>query len=96
MTDILYCYCYTITIVPGGTAWFIIRHLGRGPGYVRDPLIIQIMSPINEFQLHRTPIDMCSMRSMGCAYYRWQLVFANIINDNELVGTCFDEDVCDT
>jgi len=25
---------------------------------------------------------MCSMRSMRCAYYRWQLVFANIINKN--------------
>jgi len=24
----------TITVVPDGTAWFSVRHLGRGPEYI--------------------------------------------------------------
>jgi len=37
MTDIPYCYCYTVTVVPGGMSWFSARSLGRAPGYIRDP-----------------------------------------------------------
>jgi len=37
MIDIPHCYCFTVTVIPGGTAWFGARHLGRGPGYVQDP-----------------------------------------------------------
>jgi len=29
-------------------------------------------------------IDTCSRRSMGCVYWMWQLVFADIVNNNKL------------
>ena len=52
MTDIPSVYCFTVftvsiitvTVVSGDTAWFSVRRLGRGPGYVRDPLKVWIMS----------------------------------------------------
>ena len=37
-----------------------------------------------------TLIDMCSRRSMGRVYYGWQLVFADIINNNELFIVYYD------
>ena len=31
---------------------------------------------------------MCGRRSMGCVYYMWQLVFADIINNDKLLTYC--------
>jgi len=39
-----------VTWLPCDRAWFSVRSLGRGFGYVRDPLKTQIMSPTNQFQ----------------------------------------------
>jgi len=49
MTDIPYYYCYTVTVVPDGTAWSSTRSLGRGPEYVRDPPKEWTMSPTDQF-----------------------------------------------
>jgi len=50
MTYIPYFYCYTVTVVPGGTSWFSAKSLGRASGYVLDPPKSWIMSPIDQFQ----------------------------------------------
>jgi len=39
-----------VTVVPGGTTCFSIRHQGRGPGYVWDPPKVWTMSPTDQFQ----------------------------------------------
>ena len=39
-----YCYCYWL---PSGSAWFSARHLGRGPGYVRDPPKVWTIRDVN-------------------------------------------------
>ena len=52
------CYCeyyFTVSTVyyywlPGGRVCFSARHLGRGPGYVRNPHKALTMSPTNQFQ----------------------------------------------
>jgi len=49
MTDIPYCYYFTVTVVPGGTAWFSTRHLDRGLGHVRDLSKAWIMTPSISF-----------------------------------------------
>jgi len=43
----------------------------------------QYLQPIS-FNKHKTLIDMCNSHSMGCVYCMWQLVFADIINNNKL------------
>ena len=45
----VYCYCYCYWL-PSGRAWFSARHLGRGPGYVRDPPKIRITVSNYQFQ----------------------------------------------
>ena len=35
---------------------------------------------------------MCNRRSMGCVYYMWQLVFADIINNDKLLCIVTDRD----
>jgi len=50
MTDLPYCYCYIVTIVPGDTAWFSARSLGHGLGYIRDPPKVWTMSLTDQFQ----------------------------------------------
>jgi len=55
MTDISSINCFTIftvstiTVVPGGTALFNGRRLGRDPEYIRDPLKAWIMSVTYQF-----------------------------------------------
>jgi len=44
----------------------------------------QCLQPFS-FKKLRTSIDTCDRRSMGCVYYTWQLVFADIINNNKLL-----------
>jgi len=41
---------YTCSWLPSGRAWFSVRSLGRGPGYVRDPPKVWTMSPTDQFQ----------------------------------------------
>jgi len=68
MTDILYIYystvftvsIVTVTVVPGDTAWFSARRLGRGPGYIQDPPKAWATSPTDQFNNLGPPIDMCS------------------------------------
>ena len=39
----------TVTVVPDGIAWFSAWRMRRGPGYVRDPPKVWIISPTNQF-----------------------------------------------
>ena len=92
MTDIpycSYCHCYWHIVI---VIVIIIDYLavGRGsapgnwavlPGMYGTHLKYgQCLKPIS-FNEFRISIDTCSRCSMGCTYYRWQLVFADIINN---------------
>ena len=91
-----YCHYYRhivividyLTLGPGSAPgdWAVI--LGMYETLLKHGHCLQLIS----FNKFRISIDTCSRRSMGCVYYRWQLVFADIIVGSDALHSSFDDD----